>query len=61
VVVDPGFQGGAIDVAWPLLTTAAPQVGGTCGVVPRWDPVRARLSIVIDGPAPCSMHITATS
>jgi hypothetical protein len=61
VTVDAGFQGGAIDVAWPLLTTAAPQVGGNCGGVPRWDPVRARLSIVIEGPAPCSMPITASS
>jgi len=61
VTVDGAYRGGAIDIAWPLLTTAAPRVAGSCVGLPRWDANRARLTITVDGPAPCTMRITATA
>ncbi len=61
VRVDTGYRGGVIDVAWPLLTTAAPVVGGSCSGVPRWDPVTSRLVVTVDGAVPCTMDLTAAA
>jgi aryl-phospho-beta-D-glucosidase BglC (GH1 family) len=60
VTVDAAYQGGPIDIAWPLLTTATPAVGGSCVGVPQWDAGTARLVIAVDGRTPCTLTITAS-
>jgi hypothetical protein len=59
VTVDGAYQGGPIDIAWPLLSTAAPLVSGNCSGVPQWDASRARLTIAVDGSTPCTMQLNA--
>lgn len=61
ISVDATYRGGQIDVAWPLLTTAAPLLTGSCASTSRWDPALARLSISLSGVGPCTMRAVAAT
>jgi endoglycosylceramidase len=59
ITVDGRYEGGPIDIAWPLLTTSALVLRGSCSATPRWDAARARLIIsVADGP--CTLRALAS-
>ncbi len=60
LAVDRAYRGGAISVAWPLLTTAAPAMSGSCTGAQVWDAVRSRLTITVTSSAPCTVHLLAT-
>ena len=60
VSVDAAYAGGQIDIAWPLLTTAAPVLSGSCTATPLWDAARARLTISVSAGEPCSMRVVAS-
>jgi hypothetical protein len=60
VTVDAAHAGGEIDIAWPLLTTAAPVLTGSCAATTRWDAARARLTISVGGSGPCTMRVVAS-
>jgi len=59
VSVDAAYAGGQIDIAWPLLTTAAPVLSGSCTATPLWNAARARLTISVSG-EPCTMRVVAS-
>ncbi len=59
VSVNRVYRGGEIEVAWPLLTTAAPVLSGSCTASTSWDPARARLIISTTAGVPCTMKLGA--
>jgi hypothetical protein len=59
IAVDRAYHGGAISVAWPLLTTSAPVMTGSCAGTHVWDPVRSRLTVTLTSSAPCTVHLLA--
>jgi len=59
ITVDATYAGGQIDVAWPLLTTAAPVLTGSCSATPQWDAARARLTISVAN-GPCTLRALAS-
>jgi aryl-phospho-beta-D-glucosidase BglC (GH1 family) len=60
VTLDAAYAGGPIDISWPLLTSALPLVAGSCTGAPYWQPTRARLTIAVVGPTPCTLDVTAS-
>lgn len=61
VTVDATTPGGVVEVAWPLLTTSAPVVTGSCAGTPQWDAVRARLMLTITAGAGCVAQLAAST
>ncbi len=59
LTVDGAYRAGVIEIAWPLLIRAAPVVTGTCALLPRWDPGRARLLMALAGSVPCTIRVDA--
>ncbi len=59
ITIGRGYGGGAIAVAWPLLTTSAPVVAGNCAADALWNDAQARLTITVRGNLPCSLRLAA--
>jgi Cellulase (glycosyl hydrolase family 5) len=60
VIVDSTYSGLPIDIAWPLLSTAAPVLTGSCAATPAWDATRARLTVSVAGHGRCTMRVVAS-
>jgi aryl-phospho-beta-D-glucosidase BglC (GH1 family) len=60
VTLDAAYSGGRIDIAWPLLSTGAPVVTGSCAATSAWDAARARLAVSVAGGGPCTMRVVAS-
>ncbi|HSP64814.1 MAG TPA: cellulase family glycosylhydrolase, partial [Candidatus Deferrimicrobium sp.] len=61
VDVDATTAGGEVDIAWPLLSTAPPTLTGSCAGPSRWDPARARLTLVVSAGTACVAQVKASS
>ncbi len=51
--------GGLVDIAWPLYSTAAPMLSGSCAGTSRWDPARARVTVVLTAGTGCVLELKA--
>ena len=61
VRVDSTTTGGQVEIAWPLLSAAAPNLSGSCAGPTRWDSVRARLTLTVAAGAACVAQVRASA
>jgi aryl-phospho-beta-D-glucosidase BglC (GH1 family) len=61
VSVDATTTGGQVEIAWPLLSTAAPILSGSCTGPYQWDSVRARLTLTVAAGTACVAQVKASA
>ncbi|MDQ6848179.1 MAG: glycoside hydrolase family 5 protein [Candidatus Dormibacteraeota bacterium] len=61
LTVDAGSAGGTVDIAWPLLSSAAPFLSGSCTGSSQWDSVRARLTLTVAAGPACVAQVQAST
>ncbi|MDQ6856495.1 MAG: glycoside hydrolase family 5 protein [Candidatus Dormibacteraeota bacterium] len=59
VTVDATVTGGQVVIAWPLVSTSAPMVSGSCTGGSVWDGATARLLLNVTAGGACVAHVTA--